>query len=150
MIHSEGVTTRQAILDKLKSLMEEVADDSSNFIFKQVELTKTAPPDIETVPLPACFIYTDREYRLEEEDRATISKETWEWYVTIEVWAAYEELEAILKFIHKKIYDNYTIGNYANWASRVGVDFLTIDSAHDIESMAISYRIIYRHTLGSM
>ena len=43
MIYSEGLTARQAILDKLKLLLEEVADDSSNYIFKQVELTKTAP-----------------------------------------------------------------------------------------------------------
>jgi len=150
MIYSEGLTARQAIMDKLKELVEGVVDDSSNFLFKQVELTKTVPPDLDTIQLPACFIYSDREYRLENEERATIGHESWEWYVTLEVWAAYEDLETILKFIHKKIYDNYTLGNYANWASRVAVDFLTVDPTKDIESMAISYRIVYRHALGIM
>jgi hypothetical protein len=150
MIHSEGLTTRQAILDTLKELVEAVVDDSSNYIFKQVEVTKTVPPDIETIQLPACFIYSDREYRLENEERATIGSENWEWYVTLEVWAAYEDLETILKFVHTKIYDNYTLGNYASWASRVAVDFLTVDPTKDIESMAISYRLVYRHKLGVM
>lgn len=149
MIQSDELTTRQQILDELKRLMEEAADDSSSPLFKQVELTRTAPPDLETISLPACFIYSDREFRLED-DKAVIGKETWEWFVVIEVWAMYEELETILKFIHAKIYDNYTIGGYVNWAERTGVDFLTIDPTRNIESMAIPYRIIYRHTSGAM
>jgi len=149
MIHAEGLTTRQHILDKIKSLLEEIADDSSNFIFKQVEITRTTPPNIETVPLPACFIYSDREYRVEDE-RAVVGKETWEWYVILEVWALYEDLEKILQFIHNKIFENYSLGDYASWAERMGIDFYTISPDRDVESMAIPYRILYRHTNGVM
>jgi hypothetical protein len=149
MIHSEGLTTRQHILDDLKTIVEEIADDSSNPVFKQVELTRTIPSDLETVALPACFIYSDREYRVEDE-RAVIGKETWEWYIVLEVWAVEEEMEALLKFIHAKLYDHYTVNNYVHWAERMGVDFLTIDPTKSIESMALPYRLVYRHSLGVM
>lgn len=149
MIESEGLTTRQNILDELKLFLEEVADDSGTPLFKQVEITRMAPPDLETMPLPACFIYSDREYRVEDE-RAVIGKETWEWYVVIEVLAMDEEMETILKFIHSKLYTNYDVSDYAEWAERMGVDFFVYDPERRLTSMAIPYRILYRHTLGTM
>jgi len=149
MIQSEGLTTRQHILDDLKVFLEEVADDSGSPLFKQVELTRTAPPDLETIPLPACFIYSEREYRVEDE-RSVIGKETWEWYVILEVFAIDEELETILKFVHSKLYDHYQINDYASWAERMGVDFFVVDPTKQLTSMAISYRITYRHANGVM
>jgi hypothetical protein len=149
MITSNTNTKRQTMLAYLQTIMEATVDDAGVAVFKHVELTRTGPPDLETVAYPACFIYSDREYRLEDE-RSVVGSETWEWYIIIEVWAVESTLEAILEFVHKKIYDNYTLNNNANWAERMGVDFLTIDPAQSLESMAIPFRIVYRHTLGLM
>ena len=140
------MTKRQYILNKIKTVIQGI----SNFKTVEVGSAKILTTDIETSPLPACFIYSDKETKYLEGENAVIGKETWEWYVVLLVRAIDADLEDLLDLIHTEMYANYKLGNYAEWSERMGVDFLTIDPTKQIEDMIIPYRIIYRHTLGDM
>lgn len=140
------MTKRQSILNKIKTVIQSIPN------FKTVEQGSAQIPttDIETSPLPACFITSDRETKYLDGENAVIGSETWEWYVVLLVRAVDADLEDLLNLIHTAMHTNYKLGNYAEWSERMGVDFLTIDPTKQIEDMIIPYRIIYRHNLGNM
>jgi len=142
-------TKRQIILEEIKKLLEGIVDNTGKRIFPHVEVSRIPPTSLDTVPYPTIFIYSDRETRLED-DRAVNRQETWEWFIVLEVWAYDKDMEDLLNYIHTAMYANYRFSNTAEYSSRMGVDFFTLDPTKRLESMAISYRVIYRHSLGNM
>jgi len=142
-------TKRQDILARIKTDIEAITDDSDNTVFKFVDITKIPPTSLDVVPFPSCFIYSDRETRLED-DRAVIGRENWEWYVILEVWALDKDMEELLEYLHEKLFSDYTLNSLASYCERMGVDFFTIEPTRRLESMVIPYRILYRHTQGDM
>jgi hypothetical protein len=143
-------TTRQNILDAIKTLLEAVVDADGATVFKDVSIGKEAITEIENKSLPCCFIWSDRETRFTEGEETVIGKEAWEWIVVIEVWALDKEMESLLNYIHTAMYNNYKFTNYAEYSERWGVDFFNIDPEKRLEIMLVPYRVIYRHTLGTM
>ena len=105
--------------------------------------------DIETAPMPCAFIYSSSEARLTD-DRSVIGYETWAWQVAIEVWAVDKDMEDLLNDIHTKMYSDNSFNNFAIVSYRTGVDFLFIDPERSLESMIITYEIVYRHARGAM
>lgn len=142
-------TKRQTILTAIKTILEGIVDGSGNRRFPHVEVSRIPPTRLDVVPYPAVFVYSDREMRVEDE-RAVNRQETWEWYITLEVWAYDKDMEDLLDYIHTAMYANYKFTNTAEWSDRMSVDFFTIDPLQRLEAMAISYRVIYRHSLGNM
>lgn len=140
---------RQTILAAVKTILEGITSGGVRTI-PHVEISKIPPVDLETVALPCCFIYSDRETKYLEGDNAVIGSETWEWYIMLEVWALDKEMETLLSSIHSAMYANYEFTNTAEWSERMGVDFYTVDVEQRLEAMIIPYRVIYRHQLGSM
>jgi hypothetical protein len=143
------VSKRQSILDEVKRTIENIVDANNDAIFKYVGTIKS-PLQLDTIPLPSVFYYSDKEVRLENDDRSVIGKENWEWYVTLEVWAQDKDMEKLLEWIHEAMYANYRLGNYAEWSERMGVDFFVIDPTEQLQAMVIPYKVIYRHDLGNM
>lgn len=143
------MTTRQEILAEVQTTLENILDTSDVQVFKYIGDSKS-PIELDTIPLPAIFFYSDKEIRIENDDRAAIGKENWEWYITLEVWAQDKDMEELLSFIHTAMYTNYTLGHHAEWCERVGVDFFTIDPTAQLQAMVVPYKIIYRHVLGNM
>jgi len=136
-------TTRQNILATFKEELEELSSLSS------VEVYKTFPGDIETVPFPCAFIYSGRESRVMD-GRAVIGKETWQWPIFIEVWSITDDLEFLLGEIHNKLFLNETLSGYAITSYRLGVDIFVVDPDKFLQVMVIEYEVLYRHTKGVM
>lgn len=142
-------TTRQNILDTIKTMLEAIVDANGTTVFKDVSIGKESLTELENKSLPCCYIWSDKEVRLED-DESVIGKETWEWFIIIEVWALDKTMESLLNYIHTAMYADYKFNNYASYSERWGADFLTIDPEKRLEIMMVPYRIVYRHTLGVM
>lgn len=143
-------TTRQNILNSIKTTLEAIVDGDSVARFKNVTLGRIPSISLDTTPLPCIIVYTEREERIQEGEEAVIGKESWDWTVILEVWAYDKDSEDVLNWIHTAMYANYKFDNYAIYSERMGVDFLTIDAENRLDAMLIPYRIVYRHTLGAM
>ncbi|MBI5192763.1 MAG: hypothetical protein HZA08_04895 [Nitrospirae bacterium] len=134
-------TTRQNILSNIVSTVQGVTS------IKHVEANRFTAVDAEVMPYPACFIYSDREERVEE----VLSRETWRWTVILEVWMhGNTDAETMLAAIHKAMQDDYTRGGYAYNSYRTGVEFLVIDPSKETHAMLITYTIRYYHATGVM
>lgn len=143
-------TTRQNILSSIKTTLEAIKDSNGKRRFTTIKTEdKQAPPSLDVTPLPLIFVWTDRENRVED-DRAVIGKETWEWYIVLEVWAKDKDMEELLSYIHTAMYNNDDFDHYACFSDRISVDFLTLDTTKQLEAMLVSYRVLYRHTRGVM
>lgn len=143
-------TTRQNILETIKTDLEGIIDtETHEAVFKYVSVARIPPTELDTVPLPACFIYSESEKRITDE-RSVMGRETWEWIVVLEVWALDKDLENLLEYIHETLYADYRFGNYAQGSHREGVDFFTIDTTMRTEGMVIPYNIQYCHVAGAM
>ncbi len=136
-------TTRENILDTIKTNITAVTGISS------ASLLQPSPVDLDTIAMPAAFIYTGAEVRLAD-NRAVIGYETWQWEVFIEVWARDTDMEALLGLIHSKMYLDEEIGNYAVISYRTGVDMQVVDPEQSLQVMLITYEVIYRHVKGTM
>lgn len=141
----EQVTKRKEILNRLKEDMEDLG------IFDSVLVRQPGLPDLEKVQFPCVFIYSGVENRLTDQ-RSVIGYETWEWRVNIEVWEKGEEdqNEDILALIHKKLYDDSSLGGHCEYCERLGSDFWVLEPEHFWSSMIVPYTILYRHLNGVM
>ena len=136
-------TARQEILAQIKTILEDV--DDVNY----VEIDRATPVDLDTVSLPAVFVYTSREVRCYDE-RAVIGYETWDWELVIEVWTQETDQEELLGKIHSAMFADNDLGDHAILNVRTGVSFYVLDVTKSIKSMVLTYYILYRHTLGVM
>jgi hypothetical protein len=143
-------TTRQDILTVIKSTIEGIVASNDVRRFKSVILGRMPPSNTQNVPYPTCFIYSDRETRIDEGIEAVIGMETWSWMVVLEVWASDAIMESLLNDIHTAMYTNRYFSNHACYSERVGIDFLIVDASNQITAMLVPYRIVYRHKLGDM
>lgn len=137
------MTTRQNILTHLQATLEAVDT------VKYVELERAKPIDLDTLPIPCVFVYSGEERRVRDE-RAIIGQETWDWFLTLEVWTN-DDPEIILGKIHKAMYDDRFFGNHAVDSERDSIEGIyIIDEDSNIKSMMLNYIVTYRHTLGTM
>jgi len=136
-------TTRVNILNTIKQ------DLSSVTGVNYVTILQPSPVDLDTIPLPAIFIYTGAETKLFD-NRAVIGYENWQWEVIMEVWARDTDMEALLGSIHTAMFNDEELGNYAVTSYRTGVDMQVIDPEQSLQVMVITYEIIYRHVNGVM
>jgi len=137
------MTKRQSIINRLKTIVKQVKS------LEVVETDKLSSIKLNSVPLPAAFIYGGNETRVENEN-AIIGYETWLWDVYIEVWTVFDvDVEDILKDVHTLVYNDYTLGGYAVIADRIGAEIFTVDPEKDIAGILISYRVLYRHVRGT-
>ena len=136
-------TTRENILEQFKTDLTVVTG------INYVERLKPSPVDIETVPMPAIFIYTGPEVRLRDE-RAVIGYETWDWEIVLEVWARDTDMEVVLGNIHAKMFADETLGGYAVTSCRTGSDSQVVDVEQSLQAMLVLYQVIYRHVKGIM
>jgi len=136
-------TTRENILDTIKTDLTAVTG------VNHVALLQPSPVDLDTIALPAIFIYTGPEVRLAD-NRAVIGWETWQWNIIFEVWARDTDMEALLGKIHTAMFNDEEIGNYAVISYRTGVDMQVIDPEQSLQCMVIEYEVIYRHIKGVM
>ena len=135
-------TTRQSILAGIKVILDGVEGIS------YTEINKVSPVDLETISYPCAFIYPDVETKLSD-SRAVIGYENWEWMISIEVWAGKDtNLETLLGEIHTAMVNDYRIGGNAVTSDRIGSEFFLVDPVREIQSMILSYSIIYRHRKG--
>lgn len=142
-------TKRQNILAAIKTIVEGITSGGSR-VFPYVDINKIPPTELETVPFPACFIYSDREMKYTEGENAVIGSETWEWYIMLEVWALDKDMETLLSDLHTAMYANYDFDENAEWSERMGIDFYTVDPEMRLEAMVLPFRVVYRHNLGDM
>lgn len=136
-------TTRENILDRIKTDLTAVTG------VNYVTLLQPSPVDLETIAMPAIFIYTGPETRLSD-NRAVIGYENWQWEVILEVWARDTDMEALLGLIHAAMFADEELGNYAVISYRTGVDMQIVDPEQSLQVMVISYEVIYRHVKGVM
>ena len=135
-------TTRQSILDYIKTILETIAS------IKSVEINKTSVVDIESIAFPCAFIFSDRETKLGD-NRSVIGYENWEWIINIEVWSdERNDQETLLGEIHTTMASYYTIGALAATSDRIGASLFVLDPTRSLSSMVLDYSIIYRHTVG--
>ncbi len=142
-------TKRQDILAQINTDITAITSGGST-VFKTVSTKRPTVVDLEVSPLPACFIYSDRDTKVTEGKDTTIGKETWEWYVMLEIWAIDSVIETLLDNIHTAMYADYKFNNNAVWSERMGFDPFIIDPDQRLEGMFIPYRVLYRHSLGAM
>jgi hypothetical protein len=136
-------TVREEILSHIKTTLEGVSG------IQYVEIERSLPVDLDTAPLPSCFVYTDSEEKCRD-DRAAIGWETWDWKLIIEVWAKDTSMEHLLGDIHNAMFVDNDLGGHAVSNERMGVSFHIIDITKSLKSMLLSYYILYRHRLGNM
>lgn len=136
-------TTRENILSEIQSILEGVES------IKYVELDRMFQPDLDTISLPAVFIYPGAENRVTS--GGVIGEETWEWEIVLEVWSNVDEvtLESLLNDIHKIMFTNERIGNYADYSYRVNSEFFYIDPEKRLKGMLITYLVRFGHTKGT-
>ena len=135
-------TTRQNILDHIKTILETIVS------IKSVEINKTSVVDIESIAFPCAFIFSDRETKLGD-NRSVIGYENWEWIINIEVWSdERNDQETLLGEIHTAMAADYTIGALAATSDRIGASLFVLDPTRSLSSMVLDYSIIYRHTVG--
>lgn len=137
------MSSRTSILSKIETVLQGV--DGIN----EVIVDKVTPVSLETVVLPCAFVYSGSEIRLTD-DRSVIGYENWEWDILIEVWARDSVMETLLSSIHSAMFANELMGGYASTSYRTGVDLFVIDPEQSLQSMLITYKVIYRHVSGSM
>lgn len=137
------MSSRTSILSQIETVLQGVSD------IKEVIINQVTPVSMETVALPCAFIYSGPEIRLSD-DRSVIGYENWEWNVLIEIWARDSEMENLLSSIHSAMFANELMGGYAATSYRTGVDLFVIEPEQSLQSMLITYAIIYRHVRGVM
>ena len=134
---------RTDILDRIESLLRAIPD------IRDVVVNKSTPVDIDTIVMPYVFVYSGVETKLKD-SRAVIGSETWDWAVILEVWATEESMEDLLAAIHAAMFADENFGGYASYSERMGVDMYVIDPTRALQSMLITYSVIYRHVQGVM
>jgi hypothetical protein len=136
-------TTRQLILNQLEIVLKAVSS------VKYVELERSIPIDLDTLPLPCVFVYSGKENRVKDE-RAVIGKETWDWEVSLEIWTN-GNVESIIGEIHSALWTNRSLGGYSVMTIRDSIEGIyVIDEDSDTKSIILNYIITYRHALGIM
>lgn len=134
---------REDILLTLKTKLEEIEDLAT------VILDKGNIPSIDVVELPACFVFSDKEYRVED-DRAVIGYETFSWDIVLEVHIQAVDLENMLAQIHDKLFIDRYLDGYAVETKRTGVDIYFDDVNNDVKVMMIPYSVLYRIVKGTL
>lgn len=136
-------TTRQNILAHIKSILETVTS------IEYVEVNKMSVVDIETVPFPCAFIFSDRETKIGD-DRAVIGKENWEWLINIELWTDERtDPEVLLGAVHAAMVGDYTLGGHAVTSDRISSTMYVLNPERAITATVLDYSVIYRHTKGT-
>lgn len=134
-------TLRQTILSKIGEVLEGVSG------VEKVEIERSTPVDIDTIPFATCFVYSGPEERATD-DRSTIGFETFDWTVVIEVWVRNDDCETLLGAIHKAMFNNYSFGGYALNSKRKAVTMELLDVSKELKAMVVQYSVLYRHLNG--
>jgi hypothetical protein len=136
------MSTRTDILNAMATALTTITTIST------IEVNRVTPVDLDIVSLPALFIYSGEEHRVENE-RQTMGYETYEWIVILEVWGNIDtNLETLLTSIHNIMFTNYQFGGKAVYSFRTGVDMQTLPE-ESLNAMRIEYTVVYRHIMGT-
>lgn len=145
-------TLRKQILDKSKSMLQAVTDDGGSIVFGDVFVSKVSPIDLETVSYPCAFVYSGPEKDLNVSG-APNTYESWDWIITIEVWARDEDMEDLLKYVHKKFAELYPTGMIGGLAIDVKrkscSGTLSVDPTKSLAAIMMDFSVQYRHVFGS-
>lgn len=131
-------TVRKQILNTIATLLARAG-------FATVQLQRISPIDLETLGLPAVFVYAGKERR---EESTTIGRESFVLEVEIEVWGKEEELEELLGLVHLTLAQDMTLGGKAVLLQRRGADSYIIDPERSLGGMLITYEVLYSHVEG--
>lgn len=136
------MSKRSDILDAIKTTIATL-----NTI-KNIEIDRMDSVDLGKLPLPAVFIYSGNDNRIESGDDATIGFETWSWEIFIEVWAKDTDMESLLADIHRAMFQNYRFNGLADYSVRYGSEAFIVDPTRRIKGILLKYRVLFRHPLG--
>jgi len=135
-------TTRMNILNTIKSVLEGVS------AIQEVQVNRNTLVDMDTISMPCAFVFSGAEVRITDSTYAVIGYETWDWTVSIEVWAQDTDMEELLGDIHTAMHNNEHLSTYAVTSFRTGVDHFVVDPTQLLAGMLLDYSIIYRHRKG--
>jgi hypothetical protein len=135
------MTTRQHILEEIYNALTTITD------IKYLEIERSTPLEIDSIPFPAVFIYSGPEMRVED-NRGVIGYETYEWNISIECWGTNVDMEDLLGQIHTVMFINNEFHDYACYSYRMGVSHLVVDPDQSLRAMILEYVVLYRHVQG--
>lgn len=145
-------SVRQNILDKVKTMLESIVDNSAVALLNEVTVGKITPTTLETVPLPVAFVFPGPD-QAAPAGATAIDFETWDWTVTIEVWAKDIDMETILKFIHRKMAKDTPEGLIGGLAIDVkrqsSSGTLVVSNDYSTSAMLIDFLVRFRHPWGA-
>jgi len=113
---------------------------------KTVEVDRINAVDITKTSLPAIFIYGGNDKSIDD----VIGMETWDWEISVEVWAKGKDMEDILADIHKKLHAINGKTGEINTITRTSSEMFVVDPTKLIKGMLLKYSVIYRNPLGDM
>lgn len=143
-------THREGILDRIKLMLEGIEENDMP-VFKHVSVGEITPVDIDTVALPAVFVFQGPEKRLVQ----VTDREQWDWTIILEVWAKDENMEHLLGLLHTVMAKNYSDGGLICSTllgvidvMRTGSDMMIVDPDRSLAAMVVTFTVLYRHEYG--
>jgi len=134
-------SSRNNILTNLQSTLEGISS------IKTVIIKKSSMTDLDVISLPAIFIYIGPEEKVFDQ-RAIIGYETWDWKITLAVYARDTDMEELLKDIHDVLFASRTLTNTCIDIIRQSADELMVDVEDSLKILILDYSVLYRHTIG--
>lgn len=131
-------TIRQLLLKNIGDTLAEISE------IKTVQVQKFSPLELDTLPLPAAFVYAATEVRKDE----TSATEIWDFEVAVEVWAKEDELEQLLGLVHKKLYEDRRRGGMALKTERLDSSTFIVDPERSLGGILMTFLITYYNKLG--
>jgi hypothetical protein len=136
-----GATKRQQILSSIANTLCQVS------AIQTVSINKSDPVDLDTIPMPACFVYSGPQNRAGDDD-TIMGYETFEWTVIVEVFAENVDMETLLGQIHNKMFFNCHQSGTAEFSWLSGVNIFLIDPLRQLQMMSLEFYVLYRHPMG--
>ena len=135
------MSVRSSILSNIGMTLRTMAE----FANSSVVTGKAEAVDLEASALPVAFILQGPENKVS----GSTEMEAWEWTVVLEVWCKDTSVETLYAAIHQALAVDVTRGGYALNFYRDGGDVLSLDPARSLSALQQTYKIIYRHPLGT-
>jgi len=135
-------TYRQAILANMLSVIQSISE------IKHVEINRAIAVDLDIVPLPCVFIFSDTEAPMPDE--GAIGTQAWNFTVTLDVYAQDSDMENLLGLIEVAVMSDPGRGNvHAKRTERLGFELHTISSDRSLMGFSVPYSIVYQHDYGN-